>query len=178
MVSFIAIRRRRRRRKREDRIRLIHEGHDEHEFLVFLSYGSDDFEIVNQHVVAPLSENLKELIDTERELICVGDRHFRAGHYIHNETIECLNRSAVVLFVLSDNFTESRHCMNEFEEAYRMGKPIILLTLGHLDINKMSTSMRELYNSRTRIVFAKEANAYVLQTTWQNVCESILSVMH
>lgn len=178
LVSFIAIRRRRRRRKREDRLRLIHEGQDEHEFLVFLSYSSDDCEIVYQNVFAPLSEKLKEFIDTERELICAGDKHFRAGHYIHNETIELLNRSAVALYVLSDNFTESNHCMNEFEEAYRMGKPIVLLTLGHLDINKMSTSMRELYNSRTRIIFAKESNAYVLQTTWQNVCESILAVMH
>lgn len=85
-----------------------------HEFVIFLKFSSDDKETVLRHVSLPFEQNLRQIIGVERDLICVGDKHFRVGHSILLENLRCLNMSCVVVFVVSQSFCQSEFCKYEF----------------------------------------------------------------
>ncbi|XP_060598651.1 protein toll-like [Ruditapes philippinarum] len=177
IICIILYRRKRmlkRRRQMENVLARFKEGEGQYEFVAFLSYSSGDYQFVQDHVINQLNENLKLVIETDRNLICTGDQYFRPGFTLLDETEQCLDRASVVILLLSDNFCRSSYCQNEFNQAYMQGKPIVLMILGNVEEELMMPSLKSLYRRNVRILWKVDNNEFVLSTTWGNVCNSLL----
>ncbi|XP_060604758.1 toll-like receptor 4 [Ruditapes philippinarum] len=90
------MRRLKRKRKLKNVLARLKEGEGQYEFVAFLSYSSDDYQFVHDHVIDQLNENLQLIIETDRRLLCTGDQDVRLGFNVPDETVLCLNRVSVV----------------------------------------------------------------------------------
>ncbi|XP_060582006.1 toll-like receptor 4 [Ruditapes philippinarum] len=181
IVSFIATRQRRRRKAHElemaDRVALIREGTECYEFVVFLSYSSQDEDFVQKYVYQSLNEHLQKMVGDDRDLICEGDRNFQLGRSIHDQISVLLKKSSVVMVVLTDNYSQSIHCRNEFDQAFMLEKPIVLMVKDQVETALMTPLIRDLYEKRTRVLWLWEDGQYKLKTTLENVCTSIIELV-
>ncbi|XP_053383693.1 toll-like receptor 4 [Mercenaria mercenaria] len=176
VLLFLYRRKRRlqRKRNRENVKNLLIEGEGQYEFVVFLSYSSRDDQFVQENVIDQLNENLQLMTGIDRNLVCTGDQHLRPGFIVHDEIINCLDRSSVIIIVVSNNFCRSSYCQNEFDQAYMQRKPIVLMLMEHVEEELMMPTLRQLYKRDVRILWTSENGQFVLKTTWKNVCRSVL----
>lgn len=78
--------------------------------LLFLSNSSADNETVMRFILPNLEIKLQELLGTRREIVCFGDKHFRAGRPIYDETVQqsqsssYLTSFAQAIFVVTSFF--------------------------------------------------------------------------
>ncbi|XP_053378989.1 toll-like receptor 7 [Mercenaria mercenaria] len=179
LVLVMRYRRRRRQYKleMEDRVALIRQGAESHQFVVFLSYSSKDDDFVYKYVYDPLNEHLRNMVGENRDLVCEGDRDFQLGRPIHDQISLLLKKSSVVVVLLTDNYSLSVHCRNEFDQAFMLEKPIILMIKDHVDTALMTPLIQDLYEKRTRILWMWENGQYILKTSWENLCTSIVELV-
>ena len=117
-------------------------------------------------------------VEDNRELVGLGDRHFTLGHTIFDEIMHCLEASAVVVCVISHNFCESEYCRREIEEAYRLGKPIILLFTEDVEEGLISRAIRHVFKLYARAKFLRgEDGHYMLQPGWDHLCKGIIQLI-
>ena len=81
----------------------------------------------------PIQETLETICETDRDLVCIGDRYFTPGQPIFSEMIRCLDDSAVFIAVMSKNYCNSDYCKLEIEQARLQGKPIILIFIEEVE---------------------------------------------
>ena len=53
---------------------------------MFVSFFSKDHCMVDEQIIQPLEQELRHQIDVDRDLICIGDTHFRLRKPIVLET--------------------------------------------------------------------------------------------
>ncbi|KAH3771319.1 hypothetical protein DPMN_172633 [Dreissena polymorpha] len=179
IVVIIRIRRqrnfKRQIRRRQQTQRRLENG--ELQFAAFILYSSKDEEFMRTFVYAKLEEYLHLKVDSDRELVGFGDRHFKIGHCIMNEVIRCTKSSAAIIVFLSENFCRSEFCLQEFDVAFRVGKPIILMLKGEVDMAMAPVAIRDLFNTYVRVLWRLDDHGeYELMTSWDNVCNSILEL--
>lgn len=143
-------------------------------YMVFLSFSSQDEAFVDSHILIPLNENLRRKVGLDKNLLCVGDRHFKPGRYIHDEIIATVQNCSVILVLLTESYCRSNYCKMEFEEAFNLDKPIIFMLKEPISDTLMSTSMKLLFQRNTRIHWKQENKQFVLKTSWSKICDSIL----
>lgn len=169
--------RKRSEQKRRQRLDVTQKlRNNEFEFAVFLSFNSEDEPFVKHNVVEPLNRCLQAMCDTDRNLVCVGDRVFRLGHYVHNESLRCIGESVAFVCVVSDNYCASNYCVEEFNHALGMKKPVLLMMKEDVEIDLMTPAMQLLFKNRVRILWEDNNGEYILKTSWKNVCGSILDL--
>ncbi|KAH3712436.1 hypothetical protein DPMN_072136 [Dreissena polymorpha] len=78
---------------------------------------------------------------------------------------------------MSDNFCNSGYCLKEFDIAFHVGKPIVLMLKGEVDIANAPQAIKDLFYTYVRIVWRlNDDGKYELMTSWNNVCNSILEL--
>jgi hypothetical protein len=117
------------------------------------------------------------VIGDDRDLVCEGDRNFQLGRPIHDQISVLLKKSSVVMVVLTDNYSQSIHCRNEFDQAFLLEKPIVLMVKDQVEIALMTPLIRDLYEKKTRVLWLWEDGQFKLKTTWDNVCTSIIELV-
>ncbi|XP_045215711.2 toll-like receptor 4 [Mercenaria mercenaria] len=167
----------RKKRNRKSVLQLLQNGQGKFEFVAFLSYSSSDEEFVENNVFDSLRDNMKLQTGIQRELVCSGDRFLRPGFFVLDKTIRCIEKSAVIIVVLSNDFCTSNYCHNELEQAIQLQRPIILMIKGIVDEELMKPRIKLLYKENVRILWTEQNGQYVLKTTWENVCSSILDLI-
>lgn len=158
-------------------LRLLAQGQNQYEFAVFLSYSSLDDDFVKHSVVGQLEECLRKVTDIDRTLICQGDLNLRPGFPVLDETICCIERSSVVIVILSDHFCKSPYCHKELYQANDLNKPILLILKGKVDENLMTPVMKLLFKQNVRILFEENNGAYILKNTWEHIGQSIIDLI-
>lgn len=96
---------------------------------------------------------------------------------MHNETYRCFDNACVLTVVASNNFCNSPFCRSELDQAYVKGMPIVLMFIEHVDEDLMTPTMKQLYQNNVRILWDVEDGEYVLKTTCENVCTSMLDLV-
>jgi hypothetical protein len=158
-------------------LRLLNQGQNQYEYAVFLSYSSLDENFVQHSVIKQLEESLKEISGIDRPLLCQGDLDFRPGRRIMDESIRCIERSSVVIVIASINFCQSAYCQNEIYQAYNLKKPIVLFFKENVDENGMPRLMKLIFKRNVRVLFEENNGDFILKTTWENVCKSIIGLI-
>ncbi|KAH3747720.1 hypothetical protein DPMN_182149 [Dreissena polymorpha] len=96
-------------------------------FVAFLSFSSDDAELVVHKILPRLNSELQQKTGTSRVLLCSGDSNFRPGYSLGEEIIRCIEDSAVIVLAVSKRFCQKEWCRKEVQEIYDQNKPLILL---------------------------------------------------
>lgn len=163
-------------RTEANRLELLRQSAAGHEFAVFLSYSSDDQYFVKEHIYDQLNEALQSRLDINRDLVFVSEMHMRAGVSIKDGIRDAFARSAVLLFILTDSTVDSEWCIFEFHEALDIGKPIVIMVKDIVNEDVLPEQIKTFFANNTRIFWKKDDNGeYMLETSWDNVCESIMS---
>jgi hypothetical protein len=124
-----------------------------------------------------LGDILKEITGVDRTLICDGDHNLRPGFYVLDETILCIQRSAVVIVVVSNHFCQSNYCDTELFQAYNLKKPILLIFKEKVEEDRMGPVMKLLFKQNVRVLFEENNGAYILKNTWEYVGKSIIDLL-
>ncbi|XP_045215606.2 uncharacterized protein LOC123565903 [Mercenaria mercenaria] len=164
-------------RNRTNVINNLRDGEGKYKFAVFLSFSNEDEEFVHSHILEQLNENLQLMTGIDRTLVCTGDQHFRPGFNTHEETFRLLDAASVLIVVVSNNFLASNFCLSELDKAYEKRMPIVLMLKEQVDPDNMKSTLKTLYQNNTRILWNFENGEYVLKTSWENVCKSVLDLI-
>ena len=149
---------------------------EEFAYFVFLSFSSKDDLFVDTRVMHPLTQCLRRRIKHDIEPVGTGDTMFRAGMYIHDEIISCLEQSKVMIILLTDHYCRSECCVMEFQRAIQLNKPIIIMVKDKVDKTLLTPAMRMSYNTNSRIIWKQHDGEYVLKGTWNTICDSIMEL--
>ena len=144
--------------------------------VVFLSFSSEDDVFIDTKVANPLTQCIRQRIKQDIKPVGTGDTMFRAGMYIHDEIISSLEQSKVMIILLTDNYCRSECCVMEFQKAIQINKPIIIMVKDKVDKTLLTPAMRMSYNKNTRIIWTKHEGDYVLKSTWNTICDSIMEL--
>ncbi|WAQ94834.1 CEIP2-like protein [Mya arenaria] len=106
---------------------------------------TQDEPFLRGNVINPLDQHLQDAIGIDRTTVCIGDREFIPGRPISDEIVHSLRKSAMVLILLSDAYTQSEYCRQEFEQALIMDKAIIFLVKDTIQEELLTPTMQELY---------------------------------
>lgn len=175
LLLYKGYKKRLRRRRFADGIRHLRENADR--FPVFLSYSSDDNDIVRRHMLQQMQDHLNQITGLDRELVCNADIHFYPAKTILSEIFHWIKQCEVLVAVMSENYCKSRYCRYEIEHAHLLGKPIILVFIENVPKKDMDLITREVFETFTRVQFVFEDGQPVLKPGWQPLCESIIELI-
>ena len=120
---------------------------------------------------------MRSIVDTEKDLVIIGDRYFRPGHSLFTEITRCLDNCALVVAVMSLNYCKSIYCKLEIEEARIMGKPVIMIFIEDVDVKEMSEVMKEVFRNFARVKIVNEGDEVRSEPDWPFVCQSIIQLL-
>ena len=143
---------------------------------VFISFCSEDDEIVMEEIVPKLEDGLRKLLDTDARCVATGYNDFRPGMSLANEIIRCVEKSSVVIFFVTNSFCRKLWCRNETLIAYYENKPTILMIWEELDLKLMPKYLYHHYQHHTRVHWVTENGQRVMKPDWDKLCESVVSL--
>ena len=143
---------------------------------VFLSFCSEDDEIVMREIVPELEDGQKKLLKTDSRCVAIDYDDFRPGMSLANEIIRCVEESSVVVFFVTKAFCTKMWCRNEALIAYYENKPTILMIWEELNFNDMPKYLYHQYKHHTRVHWVHENGQRVMKPGWDELCESVVSL--
>lgn len=146
-------------------------------FLVFLSYCSEDAELVNRHIYHQLNNEISKIVGKKGTYVCIDEKHFRPGFPVIAEIITNLQKSYIVVCLISQAYCEKTWCQMEVEEAYNLHKPIILLIKDHVEQENLSKILlRLLQRNIIAKVTSGENGTVQFNPSIEVLCSSVLEL--
>ncbi|KAH3825320.1 hypothetical protein DPMN_127194 [Dreissena polymorpha] len=177
VVLFFKIRRfRRMQRARKNLRSQIQLGEFPKKFVAFLSFSSEEAELVVNKILPILNSELQQKTRTSRVLVCSGDSHFRPGYALGEEIIRCIEDSAVIILAVSKHFCQKEWCRKEVQETYDQNKPIILLFLERVEPEEMGKVLRKLFDRYAHASWIPDSNDGHIEPDWSILCDAILDL--
>lgn len=144
--------------------------------LVFVSFCSEDDDLVSQKILPELTRRLEQMTDCSQNLVCTGDTQFRPGYSISEELIRCIDESAVTILAVSKSFCNKDWCKMETHETYDQKKPIIVLMLETVAQEDMDNVLRKIFQRFTHAAWIPDENGGYLKPDWPVFCEAIIGL--
>ncbi|KAH3752067.1 hypothetical protein DPMN_186677 [Dreissena polymorpha] len=179
LVIFVKIKGFRQRQRERKNIRSqIELGVFPKKFVAFLSFSSEDAELVVETILPRLNSELqrKTTTGTSRVLVCSGDRHFRPGYALGEEIIRCIEDSAVIILAVSKQFCQKEWCRKEVQETYDQNKPIVLLFLEKVEPDEMGKVLRKLFSRYAHASWISDSNGGHIEPDWSILCDALLDL--
>ncbi|XP_053397689.1 carboxypeptidase N subunit 2-like [Mercenaria mercenaria] len=178
VIIFILFRRYKKRRIKIMKIlNQLKRNHPDQDFLVFLSYCSEDSNFANQQIYPKLNGEICRRVGKHGTYVCIDEHHFRPGFPIVTEIMSNIEKSCVMICITSQPFCDKIWCQMEVEEAYNLRKPIILLIKEEINEANLPKLMSRLFqrNTRARVRKGKDGK-YEVHPPWEVLCSSILDL--
>lgn len=166
-----------RRRRKKQTLWEIQTGGFKYDFVVFIVFSSKDDRLVMDQICPEVVSTLCRITGETRNLVCIGDHDFRPGYSIYNEMQRCLDKSAVILAIVSQNFCHSVHCCNELEQAFLMQKPVIIAMVEVVREDEMPPLVERLFQQNVRAKI-DVSNGYLVSTpSMDRLCTAMLELV-
>lgn len=148
-------------------------------YLIFIVFSSTDEVLALEYVYRHVSATLNGIFGTNnRQVVCVGDKNFRPGHSIFNETYRCLQESASVVALVSRSFCESDYCCNELEQAVLMQKPVLLLFSEFVAEDDMPPIVKQIFRRNVRAKAEQIGDEVIYSPSIKNICLSVMELIN
>ena len=144
---------------------------------VFLSFSSEDYEIVFENILPQLDTGLKKVLNTDLRCVATGADEFRPGFPVATEIIHAIEACEVVVFFITKSFCKNKWCAYETVVANTDHKPIVLMLWEPIDRKIMPKHIRKCYEEYTRVQWNIENGEQVMTPKWNVLCESIVKLM-
>ncbi|KAK3598718.1 hypothetical protein CHS0354_003279 [Potamilus streckersoni] len=126
----------------------------EFRFVVFLSYCSQDSQIVDENILPFLKMYLREKFNTERDLVCTG--------------------ADIVVPVITPAFLQSRWSQEECVAAVDKHKQVVILIKQHTDTSMAIDTIQNLIGQYTRGMWSDNEGHFVIRPSWNTIYEGII----
>ncbi|XP_052784832.1 carboxypeptidase N subunit 2-like [Mya arenaria] len=177
VTAFVLVRRKRQRQiSRQKLFDNIQLGQFRKKYLVFLSYCSEDADLVETKIRPGIRAGLRDLTQYSGELICSGDLNFRPGFQIGEEIIRCIEDSAVTIIVVSNSFCFKQWCKREVQESYDQNSPVIILLVEHVEPDLMGTVLTKLFKRFSHASWISDSDGGHIEPDWPILCQSIIDL--
>ena len=143
---------------------------------VFLSFCSNDDELVMGDIAPPLENGLQKLLKTDSRCVATGYNDFRPGMPLANEIIRCVEESSVIIFFVTNAFCAKMWCRNEALIAFYENKPTILMVWEDLNLKAMPKYLYHQYKHHARVHWVQENGQRVMKPGWDELCQSVVSL--
>ncbi|XP_045193562.2 toll-like receptor 2 [Mercenaria mercenaria] len=174
---YFRVKRNKRKQAMNTFLRGLGEGILSQKYLCFLSFSSNEDGNLITELGGSIDENLKRLTGiAERSLVCKGDFDFRPGYPVVNEIFRMVNRSYVMVCLVSKEFCASKWCDLELRYAYENNKPIILIFKEKVQGNEMTTLLHNIFITKIRAKLIIEEEEYRLIPGYDILSESIFEL--
>ena len=150
---------------------------DENYRPVFLSFCSEDEEVVLEEIYPKINEGLKKILDAESRCVAIGGIDFRPGFPLANEIIRCIEGSSVVVFFVTNAFCRKARCRNEALVAHSDNKPTVLMLWEKVDVKLMPKHLYKHYLLYTRVHWVQEQGQRIMKPDWNELCEAIVRLI-
>ena len=150
---------------------------DENYRPVFLSFCSEDEEVVMEEIYPKLNEGLNKILDTESRCVAIGGIDFKPGFPLANEIIRCIEGSSVVVFFVTNAFCRKAWCRNEALVAHSDNKPTVLMLWEKVDVKLMPKHLYKHYLLYTRVHWVQEQGQRIMKPDWNELCEAIVRLI-
>ncbi|KAL3888229.1 hypothetical protein ACJMK2_000604 [Sinanodonta woodiana] len=144
------------------------------ESLVFLSYCSRDAQIVDENILPSLNRYIHETFNTERDLVCTGENDFVPGLLIIEEIHRCINKSLVVVPVITPEFLQSDWSQEECVAAVERHKRVVILMKRHTNTSGATVTIQHLIGQYTRGTWSDNGGVFDIRPSWNTICEGII----
>ncbi|XP_053378065.1 toll-like receptor 5 [Mercenaria mercenaria] len=157
-------------------IKRLQDGHGKYKYAALLVYHHDDNTFVEDYVAGPLETEIKNVKNITRNLIAKSE-DVCPGHNFISELNEVINTTPVVIAIVSRNVFDDAIFSVVIEGARDNGKPIIFflkIEPSGLDREKLTPGVRQLLKIKPKFVWRQKNEEYIMESTWQNICTTIL----
>ena len=105
------------------------------------------------------------------------DNTLYPGHPISDEIEKHIRKSAVIIAVVSTEYSKIYYCNTELKEAETTGKPIILIFKEHVDVAAMGITLRTIFMNKVRAKIVLENGEYKMIPEWERLCKDIIGLI-
>ncbi|XP_045206183.2 toll-like receptor 6 [Mercenaria mercenaria] len=177
VFAFVRIRKRRKNGKRlREVIAQIEAGTFPLRYLAFLSYCSEDADLVLKKIYPELCKHLSEMTHSNEQMVCIGDKHFQPGYSLICEVMRCVEESSVFVAIISKMFCRKKMCKLEIKEAYEQNKPILMLMIEHVDKELMDNFLQKIFDRFAHAAWKPDQNGGHIEPEWNIFCKSIIQL--
>ena len=148
--------------------------HKEENPPVFLSFCSEDDDVVMNDILPNLDAGLKKILNTEMRCVSNGYQDLRPGFSLANEIIRCVEASSVVIFFVTNAFCRKMWCRNEALVAHYDNKPAVLMMWEKVDVTAMPKHLYKHYQEYVRVHWVQEGEERVMKPGWDELCEAVV----
>lgn len=140
---------------------------------VFVSYSDQNRSWV-------LDEFIPNIEKRESINVCLHERDFQVGYGILENIVSCMDRSRVLLLLVSEKFLQSQWCQFEMNLAqHRLletrKEKLILVLLEDIPARKQSKTLKYLMRTKTYIKWPQNGSNDEKQLFWKRLKKSIIS---
>ncbi|KAK3609561.1 hypothetical protein CHS0354_019573 [Potamilus streckersoni] len=143
-------------------------------FVVFLSYCSQDSHIADDIILPSLNKCLKKTFNTQKDLVCTGADSFVPGMLIIDEIHRCIKESLVIVPVITPAFLESRWSLKECVDAIERHRQVVVLMKQHTDIAGTIDTIKHLIAQHTIATWSYNEGQFVIRPSWNTICDGII----
>ncbi|KAL3888697.1 hypothetical protein ACJMK2_001061 [Sinanodonta woodiana] len=145
-------------------------------FVVFVSYCSQDSHVVDNFILPSLNECLKKAFNTRKDLVCTGADGFVPGMLIIEEIHRCINKSLVIVPVITPAFLESRWSLRECVDAIERHRQVVVLMEQHTDTSGTIATIKHLIGQYTRASWSYNEGHFAIHPSWSTICDGIIQM--
>ena len=175
-VLILEFRRIAHRKQIREAVRNYKTRREKKSFPVFLSFCSEDDEVVMKDIYPNLEKGLKNILGTDSQCVATGYDAFRPGYSLADEIIRCVEASSVVVFFITNRFCRKSWCRNETLVAHYENKPMVLMLWENIDLKLMPRCLHSHYLNHARVHWIPDENGVRrIRPGWEEVCEVIAS---
>ena len=143
---------------------------------VFLSFSSDDDQLVMDQINPFLDAGLKKLLETDIRCVATSYNDFRPGFSVANEIIRCIEAANVAVFFVTNSFCEKVWCRNETLVAQQSNKPTVLIFWEEVDGEILPKHINKHINEYTCVKWVDEDGRRVMKPGWDKLCKTIVGL--
>ncbi|KAL3888420.1 hypothetical protein ACJMK2_000787 [Sinanodonta woodiana] len=143
-------------------------------FVVFLSYCSQDSLVVEENILPTLNTYLRKTFNTEKNLVCTGSDSFVPGMLIIEEIHRCINESLVIVPVITPAFLASRWSLRECVDAIERHRQVVVLMEQHTDTSGTIATIKHLIGQYTRASWSYNDGNFAIHPSWSTICDGII----
>ncbi|XP_053390792.1 toll-like receptor 7 [Mercenaria mercenaria] len=162
---------------RDQAIKRLQDGHGKYEYAVLLVYHHDDNTFVEHYVVRQLEKEIKNITNIRTRNLITKSEEVKPSDTFIAALERVVHTATVVIAIMSRNFLEDPILKIFIEGVRDTGKPIICFLKTErpgLDREKLTPGMRQLLRTRPKFIWREENEEYIMWSTWENICNTIL----
>lgn len=144
---------------------------------IFLSFCSEDDDIIMNDIYPELEAGLKKVLQTSSRCVATGATDLRPGFSLANEIICCLEATSIVIFFMTKTFCKRSWCKYEALVAHNNHKGIVIMHWESVEEKLIPKHLLMCCEDHIHVHWKFKDGKQVMIPDWKKLCEKIVCRM-